>query len=285
MDGCLPLQLLSELFGRIGPILNSAFVSAFLSALAGAGLGVWGAQKLATRTARKAEMLKALAQANSMTVLACIVTNEAISLKKQHILSTCDSYFAARESFIKAQERLIGGAQQEKPLTLCANFIFIPPPTIPVEALKNLAYSMQHMPGRGIALVAAIDQYCLLLSHSVADRTEQIKRFKSDKLQGEKLANAYFGLASKGENDSTYHDTMRAIQIYTDDVAFFGAELVEELEAYTARLCESLKAISDDIPKRTTADFSAVRTSGLFPPRENYESWLSGFPRAERKSN
>lgn len=217
-----------------------------------------------------------------MIVLASVVTNEVLSIKKQHILPVCKDYFDERERFIDARARIIAGERLEQPLQLQANFISIPPPSIPVEALRNKAYSAKRIPGRSIALVSAIDQYFFLFSHSLESRTEQIRVIRANRLAGGGLVDVYFGLDSqKGGIDSTYLDIMRAIQLYADDVAFFGVELVADLEAYTARLYEILKKISSDVPKRTTADFSEARDSGLLPPRENYESWLKGFPATE----
>jgi ABC-type siderophore export system fused ATPase/permease subunit len=78
--------------------LNSSFISAFLSALAGAGLGVWGAQKLTERSTRARELLDSFRQANAIIVLATTISNQALSIKKQHIKPLSDRYFEDRKS-------------------------------------------------------------------------------------------------------------------------------------------------------------------------------------------
>ena len=90
---CLDLpDSLNAAWGSIVGFLNSSFISAFLSALAGAGFGVWGAQSLAERSARAKELLEALRQANAIVVLASTIANQALSVKKQHIKPLSDQY-------------------------------------------------------------------------------------------------------------------------------------------------------------------------------------------------
>src|SRR3546814_20880349 len=70
---------------------------------------------------------------------------------------------------------------------------------------------------------------------------------------------------------------MVAITQYTDDFAFFSAELADELQVHAVRVRQKLLKFAKDVPKATTVDFSGPRASGLLPPRENYEAWLAGF--------
>src|SRR5690348_10597319 len=91
---CLDLTPdLIHLWEETRSFLNSAFVSAFLSALAGAGLGVWGAQRVAERSTRRKELRDALRQANALIVLAATISNQALSVKKQHIAPLAQTYF------------------------------------------------------------------------------------------------------------------------------------------------------------------------------------------------
>lgn len=98
----------------------------------------------------------------------------------------------------------------------------------------------------------------------------------------ELFAQNFFGLKRRdGHTDSLYHDSMVAITQYTDDVAFFAAELADDLQAHAARVREKLLKLAKEASKVSTVDFSGPRASGLMPPRENYESWLSGFTSQE----
>lgn len=258
--------------------LNSAFISAFLSALAGAGLGVWGAQRLAERAARRRELLDALRQANALIVLAATISNQALSVKKQHIAPLSTTYFAERNDAEATIDVLLGGGTPERSVHFKAEMVHITPLTVPIEALKNLTYSAQLMPGRALALVAMVEQSLTELSHAIGVRSEQIELFKNQKMPIELFVQIFFGLKRRdGHTDSLYYDSMVAISQYTDDVAFFAAELADELQAHAVRVREKLLKLAKDASKASTVDFSGPRTSGLMPPRVNYESWLSGF--------
>lgn len=155
--------------------LNSAFISASLSALAGAGLGVWGAQRLAERGARRRELLEALRQANALIVLAATISNQALSVKKQHIAPLSTTYFAERKGAEVANDLLLSGGTTKRTLHFKAEMVHITPLTVPIEALKNLTYSAQLMPGRALALVAMVEQSLTELSHAIRVRSEQIE--------------------------------------------------------------------------------------------------------------
>lgn len=267
-----------EAWENLRAFLNSAFVSAFLSALAGAGLGVWGAQRLAERSARRRELLEALRQANALVVLAATISNQALSVKNQHIAHLSETYFRERSAAVTTNETLLRGGTPEGMTRFHADMVHITPLTVPVEALKSLTYSAQLMPGRALALVAMVEQSLTELAHAVRMRSEQIELFKGRDMSMELFVQNYFGLRRRdGSIDSLYHDSMVAITQYTDDVAFFGAELAEEAQAHAVRVREKLVTLTKEAPKASAADFSGPRQSGLMPPRKDYESWLSGF--------
>lgn len=258
--------------------LNSAFISAFLSALAGAGLGVWGAQRLAERAARRRELFDALRQANALIVLATTISNQALSIKKQYIAPISKTYFEERKDAEATNDLLLSGGTPIEKVHFKAEMVHITPLTVPIEALKNLTYSAQLMSGRALALVAMVEQSLTELSHAIGVRSEQIELFKSSGFPMEIFVQNYFGLKRRdGNTDALYHDCMVAVSHYTDDVAFFAAELADDLQAHAAHVREKLIKLTKDVNKVTTVDFSGPRKSGLMPSRENYESWLSGF--------
>ena len=258
--------------------LNSAFISAFLSALTGAGLGVLGAQWLAERSTRRRELLDAMRQANALVVLAATISNQALSVKKQNIAPLSATYFEERKAAETTNEILLDCGTLEKMTHFKAEMVHITPLTVPIEALKSLTYSAQLMPGRALALVAMVEQSLTELAHAIRLRSEQIELFKSREMSMELFVQSYFGLKRRDGNiDSLYYDLMVAVTQYTDDVAFFGAELADEIQAHAIRVREKLVRLTNEVPKVTTVDFTGPRGTGLMPPRENYESWLSGF--------
>lgn len=262
----------------IRAFLNSAFVSAFLSALAGAGLGVWGAQRLAQQSIRRKELLDALRQANGLVVLASTISNQALALKKQHVLPLSQTYFEDRKAAEAANEIVLSDGVLKGGARFKAEMVHITPLTVPVEALKSLTYSAQLMPGRALALVAMVEQSLTEFAHALRVRSEQIELLKGSDLSQEIFLQSYFGLKRRDGNvDSLYHDSMVAIQHYIDDVAFFSSELADEIQAHAVRIRQRLVKLMKEVPKASAVDFSGARNSGLMPPRENYSSWLSGF--------
>lgn len=276
---CIDLnQNLLQAWEALGKVLNSAFISAFLSALAGAGFGVWGAQKLAQRSLRRKELFDAMRQANGLVVLASTISNQALSMKSQHVDPLSKSYFEQRRAAEATNEVFLRGATPEAHMPFKAEMIHITPLTVPVEALKSLTYSAQLIPGRALALVAMVEQSLTELDHAVRMRSGQIDSLKAGDAPVELFVQNYFGLRRKdGSVDSLFHDSMLAIMHYTDDVAFFGAELAEEIQLHAARVRGALVKIAKDVPQISTVDFSKSRASGLMPAPDRYLGWLSGF--------
>lgn len=270
-----------EAWENLRRFLESAFISAFLSSLAGAGFGVWGAQRLASRSASRKELLDALRQANALIVLSATIANQVLAVKKQHIAPLSHKYFSDRAAAHAVQETLRQGGKPQV-FHFEAQMVKITPLTLPVDALKNLTYSAELMPGRALALVSMVEQSVTELAHAVDMRSEQIEYFKSQNMPVGLFAQNYFGLKREdGNTDGMYHDSMLAVTQYTNDVAFFSSELADELQAHAARIRQQLLKFTNEAPKANTVDFSGPRASGLMPSREYYEDWLSGFKSQE----
>ncbi|WP_429949083.1 hypothetical protein ACQYWY_19285 [Comamonas sediminis] len=265
------------IWGSITSVLNSSFVSAFLSALAGAGLGVWGAQRLAERSARARELLEGLRQANAIVVLASTIANQALSVKKQHVKPLSDQYFKDHSAAKSLQDKPLNGTPAQ-PIAFQFQLTKITPLTLPIETLKNLTFSAQLMPGRALALVSIVEQSITELTHAINTRSEMIDAFHQSHFDQRILFLDYYGLQRPdGNTNAMYHDIMVAVSDYTNDVAFFSTELAEELQSHAARMREKLLKFRREVPKANSVDFSGARESGLMPPREDYNSWLSGF--------
>lgn len=236
-----------------------------------------GAQRIAERSARAKELLEGLRQANAIVVLASTIAIQALSVKKQHVKPLSDRYFEDREIAKAANDKLLSGAPAQ-PITFQAELTKITPLTLPMEALKSLTFSAQLMPGRALALVSMVEQSAAELAHAVETRSEMIDAFHGAKLPPHIFCQDYYGLERQDGNvNSMYHDTMVAVTQYTNDVAFFCAELAEELQTHAARVREKLLKLRRDVPKASSVDFSGPIASGLMPLREDYASWLSGF--------
>lgn len=273
------------LFGGIGwssvmPVLNTQFVSAFLSSLAGAGFGVWGAQYVAQRAAMKAELLDGLRQSNAIIVLAGVVANEALSHKSQYVKPLTDRYFSDQKVAIEHNKEILSGVA--RPKTFHAELVKVTPPTLPLDALKNLVFNAKLIPGKSLALVAMVEQVAGELAHVIGLRTELIDVFHQSNLDAAEYCQAYFGLEREDGNvNSMYADAMSGMMHYTNDLAFFAAELAAAMERNARAVAEKLKDLGVKSPRVSSADFTDARDSGLMPGHDAYESWLSGFRDAE----
>lgn len=268
---------LFALWSAIDDFLNSAFISAFLSALAGAGLGVWAAQRIAERAAKRSELLSVLKQANALIVLAYTVANNTLGLKKQYVLNLTDTYAAERETAQAAVDRLARGEHVDLPAAQ-ADMTKVTPHSLPLDALKNLVFSGNVMPGKVLALATMVDQYAAELSHVVSLRNDLIDEFKSSDDPAHIRWHDYFGIKRPdGNTNALYADAMRAMRLYTDDLIFYSSELATELGSFAKVIKAKLDALKVECPKAASVDFSDAQAKGLMPDRTEYESWLSGI--------
>lgn len=268
---------LIEIWEIIRGIFNSSFFSAFISALAGAGFGVLGAQNLAERTTRTRELLESLRKANAIIVLAATIANQALTLKKQHVNPLYGRYMKDRKDVSDAYEKFQKGQLWVQP-RFEAELTKSAPLTLPIDALTNLIFSTQLIPGRALALVSMLEQSTNDLAHAIKSRAEMIDNFYKSTHDDSAFTLDYFGLKKKdGSVNSMYHDLIVAISQYTDDIVFFGAELAEELHNHAQKVRVKLLKLRSDVPKVSSVDFSGPSNSGLMPLRENYSSWLSGI--------
>ena len=256
--------------------LNSEFIAAFLSALAGAGLGVWGAQRVALRTAIRNELLGALRQANAVMVLAYTIANNTLGLKKQYVKDLVGQYQADREAAQYAFEQMSRGEKPDIP-TARADMTKITPHTLPLDALRKLLFAGNVMPGKVLALATMIDQSAAELSHVINIRNDLIEEFKSSDAPEHIRWHDFFGLKRPdGNTNALYADSMRAIALYTDDLIFYSSELAKELGLFAKGLKLKLDRRNVESPRAASVDFSDATSQGLMPARDQYESWLSG---------
>lgn len=268
---------LLDTWHSIPGILNSAFISAFLSSLAGAGLGVLGAQKLAERATRRKELLDALRQANALTVLVATITNQAMRIKKQHIEPLSKSYFDERKRAESINKDYVNGNNNIS-IEFTLDIFHIPPLSTKTDTLNNLAHSTPLLPGKALALIFMVEQALIEMSHSIKTRSEQIELFKSQDMTCMTSIQNYFGLMRRdGCINLLYHDSIVNVRDYTDDVIFFAVELAEELQAHANNIHKKLLKLTKDAGNVNTVDYSTPRQSGLIPSKKNYEGWLSEF--------
>lgn len=267
-----------ELLIWLGGVLNAPFMSAFLSALAGAGAGVLGAQIISERASRRRELLQDFHHSNAAITLAFTLCNNVLAARKQYILPLASQFGMDRSNALSAIENARNG-QGPIYLHYQADLNKFPVPELPVDALKSLLYGSSSLHGRGLALVAMVEQSTLEFRAAIAMRNDLVDGFASSKDGQMEMHCKYFGIADKnGHTNQVYPDSVHAVSSYSADVAFFCALLTEDLIEHCNKIRAKLKKdFRHEASRTSTVDFSAAKSSGLIPPDDEYQSWLQGF--------
>jgi len=270
--------IVAEAGNALGRFINGPFMAALLSALAGAFAGVLGAQKLALREARKAELAQDFRHSSAAITLSFTLCNNVLAAKKQYINPLTEKYESDRSAALDGIARASRG---EGPINLHFQALLtkFPVSEFPTDAIKNLVYGKSHLNGRGLALIAMLEQSVAEFREALSTRNALIDEFAQAGLEESEFHRRYFGL--KDGRGHTYHvfpDVVDAVHSYSNDVAFFSALLTEDLIEHCEKLSKKLKKdFRHKTPKVSTVDFSGARSAGLIPPPSDYESWLSGF--------
>jgi hypothetical protein len=271
-------ERLMDLIIWVGGVLNAPFMSAFLSALAGAGAGVLGAQMISERASRKRDLLQDFRHTNAAIALAFTLCNSVLAARRQYILPLSLQFETDRSNAIAAIEKARKG-QGPVHLHYQADFNKFPVPELPLDALKNFLYGSSSIGGRGLALLAMVEQSILEFRTAISIRNELIDEIASSNAGQIEMHRRYFGIVDEnGHTNQVYPDSVHAVSSYSGDVAFFCALLAEDLIEHCNKVRVKLKKdFRHEAPRTSTVDFSAARSSGLIPPDDEYQSWLQGF--------
>lgn len=254
-------------------LLESTAVS-FFGALAGAGAGAWGAQRVIERTRRKEELLREIRNTNAAVMVAFTIANTALGMKSQLVKPMVDRFRADLERLkihLSAPQPM--GAPKAK-FTFQADLQGFLAPSFPVDTLKTLVFDRISAYGKALSLVPLIENASIGLSRSIKERRVLIADFKNHPMD-DAWALRYFGEKSpSGQTHREFADLTDVIASYTDDVIYFTGSLVEELVAHGQLLH---KAFADHYgkgaPKVDAPDFSGPKKSGLYPSVADYGAW------------
>lgn len=273
----LPTDLAAAL-SSAGSALNTNFISASISALAGAAAGVLGAQSLATKSSDKAELTRELRIVNAANAITFTICNSVLASKHQYIHPLHDKFVSetalVQESLAKAKS-----GQGPVHINIEADLSKFPVPEEPVEALKAMLLQSNKLQGREFALLAMLEQSVNGLKSAIAQRNALCDEFALKDHTPDEFNYRYFGLKGRdGHTNRFYADTVSAIKLYSDDVTFFGSKLIEDLYESGVKIHKTLTdKYKAKVPKVSTVDFTDAREAGLIPPDSQYSSWLRGF--------
>lgn len=272
-------QNLSTHWIDIRDYFNSQFMSSVVGALAGAGFGAWGAQRIAERAKRREELLKQIRNTNTAIMLAFSICNSVLSLKKQHVKSIKENFEEQRSAFLVHQKkRQSGQIGHDVLFYFAADFQTLLPPEFPIEIMQSVAFEKLSLSGRPISLVITLTQTLQSLKDSLEKRNQLIESFKSNPLPPDNLAAFYFGVQLNGNVDRSYADSIEAIYTQTDDAIYFSHLLISDLRSHGQELTAAFKnTFKKGVPSINEADFSKAEQAGLLPDTAHYADWKNMF--------
>ena len=261
-------------------VLNSAFTTSLLGALAGAGAGALAAQSIIERSKEKEALLSQIKSTNAATMICFLTFNAGVELKKQHVQPMYEKFEKAKQALqIFNEHSAAGTPQNNTEFVLQADMRTFSFPSVPIETLKDLVFNKVCAYGRPLALVFVLEQSFAGLRDAIAKREALIHRFANGSVPKNLFYRYYFGLRlPTGDTNQEFPDLVSAIHRSVDDIAFFGSLLCEDLIAHGHRSHKLFtKKFGKGAPKVSTVDFTTHRETGLIPSGEQYKDWLSAF--------
>lgn len=248
----------------------------FGSALLGAAVGAFASQWIAARNKSIDERLARVRAGHAAAALTySAITDVYLSVKKQNIKPTCDSYHSEKAAFLLRMKNRKG---PDEVVNFNADMQTIQTVRVPLDALQKLMVERINAPTRALALMAVLDRTVHGLNSYIEMRNKLCEEFRKDGVHPA----IFYGLRTSTGADERYLSCMVVIQSYTDDAIHFSHELGKELMAYAndekAKLPFWRRASA---PIITNADFS--KAADMFPDRKNYSDWDTMFLYAKPK--
>src|SRR4029077_8944546 len=149
--------------------------SNFLTALAGAGAGAYGAQWIAERSDRKRRTLEEIRSTNPAIMAAFGIANTYCALKNQHVRRLKETFDRQENDFHAAQQsRLQGRASRQNVFQFTADFQTLQAPATMTGVLQRLLFEKVSITGRALASLATLCQSVDALAEALERRNSII---------------------------------------------------------------------------------------------------------------
>jgi hypothetical protein len=256
----------------LSTLLDTRFLTALPSALAGAGLGAWTAQWIAARNKKTDERLKEIRAASAAATIAYGITDDMLDMKHQVIKPVVDQFETDRERFIQADA--LPKPPGATTITFSVSMPFFRFHWSPAKDLQDIVFDDVSAPMRPMMVLPALTRALSTLDILAADRNEMIKHFQDIQKAGKQIdPHAFYGVPSpKGGVDKRFADTLQHISQFTDNTIIFSHLVGDDLRDYALALRQTLpKAMQPLAPRVTTADFS--RRADVMPDKAKYQKY------------
>ena len=258
-----------------------------MGALAGAFAGAYAAQRSASRSKRKDEIVREVRQTNAAMSVSFTIFNAAIALKGQHVARLAAGLNSGRVRALEfLAKRAAGEFSPDTPFEFQADLSLLPLMRVPGELLREVVFSKLSVTGRPLNLATVITNTAHVLDDSIEKRNSLIAEMKEVSARNRnEVAWRYFGLPTSDGTHSEYPDTLGAIVRYLDDLIFFSKLLCRDLREHGLALAAEFKQKFDENELRISeVEFVGPKIVGLIPAEEEYQDWLTGFPKREEKN-
>jgi hypothetical protein len=253
-------------------LLDSRFVTALPSALAGAGLGAWAAQRIAARNKKNDERLKEIRAANAAATIAYGITDHFLGIKQQIVKPTVDKFALERERFIQADAA-------PKPVGVTVIVFKVPLDMFrfnwsPSKELQDIVFSDLSAPIRPMMVVPILSRTLAMLDTLSDDRNAMVKDFQETQKRGKEInPYVYYGVPfPSGGADQLYAQTLQHISDYTDNAIKFSQLVGDDMREFALALRQTLPRSVQPLAPRI-ATISTWKRDDMMPNADKYNDY------------
>lgn len=265
-------------------------VASLIGALVGAWAGAWAARKGAAADKEREMFLGEIRAANAAYSLCFSIINNALNMKKQHVLPMVKTYEEQHQAFMEIEQaRTAGKFPKDKVVNFLVDMQTLPTLVLPTDELRRMCLEKLTLGSRPMAAVQVLHQCAVTFDESNRRRARFIEQGMADRKAGKDPMpmTLYFGLPDKdGHVNREWPDTLTGIHSMLDDVIYFTWLLSEDLATHGEQVSALYRRRygRKSLPVVRRADFAIAKAEGIMPNDENYKDWMSSFPLATKKT-
>ena len=243
--------------------LHSDIFSAAIGSMAGAGFGVWGAQRLAERRRNIHELMSNIERINAVSVIVFSIYNQAVILKKTSLEYEFNKYINSQVGYfsnLAGIRRAVGGLDVNSGLYI--SLVKYRDMPLLTKEVVDMVVSIRFSHSRFISLALAMHESFIRFCSVNSERSEVVDKYSSREDSW-----------VKGGIDSLL------INLYesNENMIFYSSQFLESSNRYVDLLVENLRSIGvelEDAVKPVKFDLSDSYREAVIPARDKYEPWL-----------
>ncbi len=252
--------------GQMNSLIETGIIS-FITALAGAYSGAWGAQAIIGKIKDRETLTKEIRNINAAIIVTYEICNFYLS-SKQQFQGRKIKFDAAKKAYENLQY-----AQSTERHSLQLDIEIMPRFFLPIEVLREQLFEKITPGNQVLRLFVTLNNRIHSLNHCIEQINASIASFKerlplSDKEQLE----WYLGLENEhGTTDRTYPSFIEHIYADIDDCISCSRILYEKLVGHGEKLRDTCKnKVRKKLRKIETVNFADIDAGDLMPDLKKY---------------